>query len=262
MDLDVTRYGPWALIAGASEGIGVSLAQCLAAAGLNLVLIARQQRLLDSLAVDVRTAHGVQVRVLALDLAQPDVLERVRAATDDVDVGLLVFNAGASCGAGPFLDAPLEAVQRMARMGPLAQATLAHHFGNRMRSRGRGGLVFMGSLAGNAGSPYVVGYGACKAFSQLFAEGLWAELEPLGIDVLYTVLGATDTPARRRTGIKDPPGAIVDAPDAIARWALANLRNGPVIAPDHMAQAFRHFSGMPRREAVIAMRELLRSYQQ
>jgi uncharacterized protein len=254
---DAKSYGPWAVIAGASEGIGVSFARKFAQSGIHLVLIARQEALLQELARELRGKFKVQARVLALDLSQPDMLERVSKLTDDVEVGLLVFNTGASYGLGRFLQVSLAAVQKMIRISPLGMASLAHHFGSKMAARGRGGIVLMGSLAGNAGAATMVGYGAVKAFTQVFAEGLWSELKPLGVDVVYMVLGATNTPARARQVLTDAPGQFVAPCDDVAQECMDNIRNGPVLVPAYMAAPFQHFSSVPRRQAAEEMTALI-----
>ena len=258
--IDAKSYGPWAIIAGASEGVGVSFAHQLASAGVNLVLIARQQGLLEQLAREVSAAGKVEVRTLALDLTRPDLLDRVREATDDVEVGLVIFNAAASTGMGAFLDASLDDVLKAVRLGPMAYASLAHYFGKKMAARARGGIIIVGSLAGNAGAATTVIYSAAKAFAQIFAEGLWSELKPLGVDVMYAVLGATRTPARARVGLTDSPDQYVAEPDDVARECLDNIANGPVLVPAHLAEAFQYFSSMPRRQAAETMTNLLLSF--
>lgn len=259
---DPSKYGPWAVIAGASEGIGASFARQLGKAGINLVLIARKQALLEEVADQVRTDSGVQVRTLALDLTAPDMLERIREVTDDVEVGLVVYNAGASHGMGRFLEAPLEGALKLISLNPVGQVSLSHHFGRKMAARGRGGIILIGSLAGNAGGAGVVPYSAAKAFTQIFAEGLWSELSPEGIDVLCEVVGATDTPARAKLNLKDQPGSIVANPDDVAQESLDALADGPVYVPAHLAEEFRKYCSLPRREATQAMRALLNSFRQ
>jgi uncharacterized protein len=260
MKFDAKSYGPWAVIAGASEGIGVSFARKLAQADINLVLIARQQALLEQLARTLRAERGVQVRALALDLSQSDMLERVSQHTADIETGLLVFNTGASYGLGKFLEVSLADVQKMIRISPLGMTSLVHHFGGRMAARGRGGIVLMGSLAGSAGGATVVGYSAVKAYTQIFAEGLWSELKPLGVDVIYRVLGAVDTPARARQMPKDNPLDSVASPDDVAQDCLDNLRNGPVLVPAELAEAVRHFASLPRRQAAETMTAMLQTF--
>jgi short-subunit dehydrogenase/alkylhydroperoxidase family enzyme len=255
---DRTKYGPWALILGASEGVGVAFARQLGDAGLNLILVARQAALLHDVATRVHAETGVEVRTLALDLTRADMLDRLRGVTDDVEVGLIVYNAGAIHGdGGPFLDVPLESALKVVQLNPVGQTTVAHHFGQRMAARGRGGIILMGSLAGNAGGMYVVGYSASKAFTQVLAEGLWIELKPQGVDVLCHVIGATDTPSRLRLDTVDKPGEIISAPEDIVRQALDNIANGPVITPPHMEEVFRRISSLARRQAAEAMRDIL-----
>ena len=145
-------------------------------------------------------------------------------------------------------------------MGPMGQTLLAHHFGKKMVTRKRGGIILIGSLAGNAGAATTVFYSAGKAFAQILAEGLWSELKPLGVDVLYAVLGATRTPARERAGLRDTPDQYVAEPEDVARECLENLANGPVLVPAHLAQAFQMFCSMPRRQAAETMTNLLLSF--
>jgi short-subunit dehydrogenase len=256
--IDRTKYGPWALILGASEGVGVAFARQLGQAGINTVLVARQEQLLQQVAQRVRTETGVEVRTLPLDLTRVDMLEYLRSVTDDVEIGLVVYNAGAIHGSGgPFLDAPLESALKVVQLNPIGQTTVAHHFGRKMVARGHGGIVLMGSLAGNAGGMYVVGYSASKAFTQVLAEGLWIELKPKGVDVLCHVIGATDTPSRKRLDRVDKPSEIISDPEDIAAQALDNIANGPVVVPKHMETVFREISSLPRRQATESMRDIL-----
>ena len=134
---------------------------------------------------------------------------------------------------------------------------LSHHFGRKMVERGRGGMIFVGSMAGNAGSPMMAIYGATKAFEQNLAEALWAEWAPKGVHVLYMVLGATDTPKRARLNFQDPPDVIIQSSEAVADQGLANIANGPVHVPAHMQADFDRFCSLPRREAAQAMRDML-----
>jgi short-subunit dehydrogenase len=246
--VDVDRYGPWAVIAGGSEGIGSAIAADLARAGLNLVLVARKTEPLAAVAADLSARTGVEVRTLALDLTDETMLEHVRAATDDLDVGLLVYNAGASHRTGPFLDWPLEDVLKVVRLNTIGQTVLAHHFGRKMAARGKGAIVLMGSLAGAAGSPSVVPYAGAKAYSQIFSEGLWWELKQHGVDVLHVVVGSTVTPAMARLGIVQRMNAA-DQPEDVARHTLANLANGPVTVVPSMQARFRDLATTDRRAA-------------
>jgi short-subunit dehydrogenase len=248
--LDRQRYGPWAVIAGGSEGIGSCIAAELARAGINLVLVARKSGPLEALGAGLQAENSIQVRTLALDLTDALALARVRAKTDDIDVGLLVYNAGASHRTGPYLDWPLEDVIKVIRLNVDGQAQFAHHFGNRMAARGRGGIVLIGSMAGNAGSPSVVAYAGAKAFSQIFAEGLWWELRQKGIDVLQVVVGPTATPAMARMGITYHEGEAVRSED-VARHTLENIANGPVFVMPELRAGFEQLTITDRRAAAL-----------
>ncbi len=175
------KYGPWALIAGGSEGVGASFAHKLAARGLNLVLLARKPQPLEEVAQQVKANSAVQVRTASIDLRAEDVLERIRAVTDDIEVGMLIYNAGV-ISASQFLDRSLEQNLKSLRLTVSGPVILAHHFGTKMRERKRGGIIILGSMSSFAGSGNYVVYSAAKAFDVRFGEGLWYELKPHGVD--------------------------------------------------------------------------------
>lgn len=216
------------MIAGGSEGVGAAFAQLLADAGINLALIARKRGPLAETPAAVR-ARGVQVRPLELDLLDPGALETIRGLTHDVEVGLLNFNAGASSYGAEFVTADLDRVRDVLDLNISAQLALTHHYGARMKERGRGGLLLVGSLAGYLGTAHTSVYSAAKAFGRIFAEGLWLELRQHGVHVLELVLGVTRTPAMERAGLDfSIPGLNVADPEDVAREGLAHLADGPV----------------------------------
>ena len=182
------RYGPWAVVTGASDGIGQAFARSLAAEGLNLVLVARREAALASLASELQAAHGVQCRVVALDLAALAASQQLADATADLDVGLLVAAAGFGT-SGPLLEAGLAPEAEMADLNCRAVMAQAWHFGHRMARRGRGGVVFMSSLLAFHGTPRAAHYAATKAYVQTLAEGLRVEWAPLGVDVIASAPG-------------------------------------------------------------------------
>jgi short-subunit dehydrogenase len=244
------KYGPWALIPGGSEGVGAAFARKLGRQGLNLVLLARKPGPLEEVAAEVRAESGVEVRTLAMDLTAPDMLERIRAVTDDIEVGLVVYNAGAAHRIRPLHDGSLEDALAMIRLNAVGQTTLAYHFGGLMKRRGRGGFILVGSMAGNAGGHAIAVYSAAKAYTQTFAEALWAELKPHGVDVLGLVLGATRTPAMARAGMNlDHPDFRGADPDDMAQQGLDHLAEGPIWVPPHLQEGFRHLRGLPRDQA-------------
>ena len=248
------RYGPWALVAGASDGIGESFARRLAERGIHLVLLARRQKLLESLAKELQEAHGVETRVLVADLTAADLDDRVEAATRDLEVGLLVYNAGAVHGARKFHDQPVEHALGLVDLNCRGPILLAHRLGNAMRPRRRGGIMLLTSMAAMSGSSYTATYGATKSFDKILAEALWHEMAPEGIDVLSVVAGATRTPAMLTSnpGFEEYPGIM--EPDDVATGALRNLGRGPVwVAGEQNRVAAAGMSPVPRTALINGM---------
>lgn len=226
----LTRYGSWALIAGASEGTGASFARQLAAKGFNLILVARREGPLEVLAAELRSAHACDCVTASIDLAAQDAAQRLLAAAGNREVGLLILNAGADANGAMFLDGAIANWDELAMRNVMTVMGALHAFATPMRDRGRGGLMVVGSGACYGGLPGIGVYAATKAFDLVLCEALWAELEPHGVDVLSYVLGRTDTPAHRKLmearGMSDPAG-LAD-PDDVARLGLERLPFGPI----------------------------------
>ncbi|MBN9741752.1 short-chain dehydrogenase [Amycolatopsis sp. A1MSW2902] len=252
------KYGPWAVVAGGSEGVGAAFAHQLAEAGINLVLIARKPEPLAETAAAVE-ARGVEVRTVQADLLDPEALSAIREVTDGLEVGLLIFNAGANSYGHEFVTGDLSKVRGVIDLNITAQLALTHHFGALMAARGRGGILLVGSLAGYLGQAEISVYSAVKAFGRVFAEGLWLEMRDRGVDVLELVLGVTRTPAMERAGLAfDLPGLNVAEPEDVAREGLAHLADGPVwVAGGNLATAEKR-SGFPRAELALAAHEATR----
>jgi uncharacterized protein len=226
--IDTAKYGPWALIAGGSEGVGAEFARLLAQTGLNLVLVARTAAALEQTADQCR-GNGVEVRTVQADLSAHDVCGGIAAATHGLEVGLLILVAGANTHSHEFLDGDLAEFHRVINLNVSTPLALVHHYGQAMRARRRGGIVLLGSLAGYLGSSRHTVYGGVKAFTRIFGEGLWLELRDHGVDVLDLVLGVTRTPAMERVGLNfDSPGVVVAEPADVAREGLEWLGRGPV----------------------------------
>jgi len=255
------KYGPWALVAGASDGVGAAFAERLAEQGLNVVLLARRQAVLDKVAAGIASRAGVQTRTLAIDLAGPRAAAEVAEATADLEVGFLVYCAGADPKFRYFLDGPLADAEAMVQRNCMVPMQLAHHFAAPMAQRGRGGIVIFGSGAGLAGGPNMVAYSASKAFDMVFAEALWAELQGTGVDVLGLILGKTDTPALRkleaeRGVLASEDQAPTDASPAreVIDEAFENLTNGPThFVGEQMRGAVQLLGSITRNQAVQFM---------
>lgn len=237
------RYGPWAVVAGASEGVGASVARQLGERGVNVALVSRRAHALAEVASTVKT----ETRVVAVDLSVPGADQMLADATCDLEVGLLVYNAGADPYASNFLDQRLESWAGLVRRNVDTVLGSCHRFASAMVPRGRGGIVLVTSGAAWAGGAYLAAYGASKAFGLLLGEALWAELKPLGIDVLSMVLGPTDTPAFRRLLDGRNFDGMADS-DQVALDMLDHLGDGPTWPPDGSP-----FGSLPRRQAVELM---------
>jgi len=266
------KYGPWAFVAGASTGIGAALSHEAARRGLNVLMMARGAARLDEAARSVRRAHGVGVRALAADLADPDIARRVREAVADLEVGLFVYNA-AVAPAGRFLDVDLGKHLLSVTVNCAAPVTLCHLLGRAMVERGRGGIALVSSNGGIAGTVNFSTYNAGKAFEWILAETLWTELGESGVDVTAILVGATASPnynSFRETldpelcGRPDTDDALDRArsrlvnpspPERVATALYDQLGSGPVCWADPDDEfVSRKCLAMPRGEAVAVWR--------
>ena len=195
-------YGPWAIVTGASSGIGEEFARQLAAIGLNLVLVARRKSRLDELGQKLKQQFAIQTRSVQADLSQAEGIAAVETATADLEIGLLVSNAGTAL-AGAFLKLDPDAAARMIHLNATAHMRLSHFFGQKMTQRGRGGIIFVSSIGAIQGMPYLANYSAAKAYILNLGESLYFELKPKGVDVTVLLPGATDTEAKNWEGAGD-----------------------------------------------------------
>ena len=251
-------YGPWAVVTGASSGIGEQFARQLAAAGLHVVLVARRGERLERLAQELRAGGDVEALAVALDLSRSDFLEPLLAACIGKDVGLVVSNAGTGL-KGAHFEASPEKLVTMLDLNCRAPILLARSFAPRLIERGRGGLLFTGSVEAVRGFPYSAAYSATKAFVQSFGESLWVELGAHGVDVLVLNPGPTDTELLPSQGMSSDDMLGLMPPEEVARRALARLGRGPVFVPGILNRVMvRFLSLLPRRLALeIAARGML-----
>jgi len=243
MDDFAARYGPWALIAGASEGTGACYARRVAEQGINVALIARRRDPLEQLAEEIRVTSKVEVRTASVDLTSASLLDDLAPLVDGIEVGLLVYNAGAVYYAECFVERRLDDALHLVAMNCRGTVLLTHHFGSAMAARGRGGIILMTSMGASAGSAYTAVYNASKAFDLTLAESLWIELGQRGVDVLALVAGLTDTPAMHRSGVRfdDPTFVAMSAHDVVDE-ALGALGRRPV-----------HVAGAQNREFAASL---------
>ena len=254
-------YGRWAILAGASEGIGAAYAEELAARGLNLVLVARRAELLRSLASELSTKCNIETKIMALDLAAADAVNQIAENTKELEIGLLIYNAAFSV-IGPFLERPLEDHIKEINTNAFTPLKLVYRFAEEMLARGRGGIVLMSSLSAFQGSAYISTYAATKAFNIVLAEGLWEEWRERGVDVLVCISGAVKTP-NYVASEPEQTGGLGDMtmhPDQVVMEALNALGTGPYVIPGRINRIssfiMRHL--LPRRTAVKFMGRILK----
>jgi len=250
-----TRYGPWAVVTGASDGIGRAMALRLAAAGLNLVLVARRNEILDEIAANLAARHRIETRVIAIDLARGDAAEMVATETGDLDVGLLIAAAGFGT-SGRFIDAPLDQEWAMLEVNCGAVMMLSHHFGRRFADRGRGGIVLMGSLLGFQGTPYAAHYAATKAYVQSFAEALHWELAPRGVDVIASAPGPVHSGFAARANMRLD---MALTPQDVAQATLDALGHRTTVRPGGLSKVLEGaLAPLPRWARVRVMGRIMR----
>ena len=227
-NFDATTYGPWAVVVGGSEGVGAEIAFLLADAGVSSVLVARKPGPLEEFVEAVRS-RGVECRTVSVDLTEAGSTEAIATATEGLEVGLVILNAGANTYGAPVADSDMAEVRKVMDLNITSPMEIIRHFAPQLRDRGRGGIVVMGSMAGYLGHADMSAYSAAKAFSRVFVEGLWLEMREHGVDVCEVILGVTRTPAMIRAGLDmDIPGMNVSEPVDVARETLGTIDRGPV----------------------------------
>lgn len=244
--LDKHVYGPWALVTGASAGIGREFARQAAASGLDVVLVARRAERLEDVAAELTERYGARTRVVPLDLGREGILGPVREATDDLDVGLLISNAGTG-NPGPFISLPHERLREIVHLNVITHLDLAHHFGRRLAARGRGGIVLVSAVAAAGGLPYMANDSATKAYPLNLGEALHVELRQAGVDVTVHVPVLVNTSVIARIGL-DKMEAI--SPEQAVDEALTALveRRASTLPRSDLSGAF---DGM--KDAVVEM---------
>lgn len=240
------KYGPWALVTGASSGIGEQFARLLARSGMNLLLVARRGERLESLAQELRRRRRLEVEIVAADLAEPDAVDRVVAAVGERNLGLLVSNAGFGL-KGAFAGMERSRIEAMFNVNARAPLLLAHALLPRLQARASGGIIFTGSVEGEVPYPFSAAYAATKAFVHSLGMSLHGELAGTGVDVLVLAPGATDTDAITLQGFKRElmPGLM--APAEVAKQALRQLGKVPL-----------HIPGAENRKYVSMLRRMPR----
>ncbi len=222
------RFGPWALVTGASSGIGEEFARQLAASGLNVALAARRQSLLDGVGCELAQKFGVETRTVVVDLSEEDSVDRLAEAVHDLDIGLVVSNAGTG-DPGDFLKHDRSKLLELFRLNALTHLNIAHHFGRRLVERGGGGILFGGAMGAAHGIPFMANDAGSKAYVQSLGESLHIELKRNRVNVTVLVVPPTDTAIIAKFGLD--PATMLMKPMSTKRcvsealWALQKNRS-------------------------------------
>src|SRR6266481_673144 len=233
--LNKKQFGPWALITGASSGIGRGFARQIAASGINIVLVARREALLKEVGVEISKRYGVEHRVVVLDLSREDFIGQLASATDDLDIGLVVSNAGTG-NPGEFLRLDRELLQATLRLSTMAHLNITHHFGTKLAKRRRGGLILAGAMGAENGVPCMANDGAAKAYVHSLGEALHYEFKPLGVYVTVLAAGFTNTAVLEKFGLdpKTMPIKPMSVEQCVSEGLSGLLKNRSRIVPGRL----------------------------
>ena len=219
-------YGQWALITGASSGIGEEFARRLAAEKYNLVLTGRREERLKKLASELVNANGCEVKIIPGDLTDDRTIDRIKEECAHLEIGFLINNAGFGS-TGEFRECDSEWERKMVELNCVVPAILTHYFVPGMIERKKGGIIFLGSVVAFQPTPLMTTYSATKAFNLLMGEGLWYELKKYSIDVLSLNPGGTNTEFQRIAAAETGPA--VRTPKQVVETALKALGKKPSV---------------------------------
>src|SRR6202049_3745276 len=233
--LDKKRFGPWALVTGASSGIGKEFARQIAASGINIVLVARREDLLKEVGVEFSKRYGVEHRVVVLDVSREDFIGQLASATDDLDIGLVISNAGTG-NPGEFLKLDRQLLQATLRLSTMAHLNITHHFGAKLAKRRRGGLILAGAMGAGNGVPCLGNGGGGKAFRTRLGEALHYEFKPLGVYVTVLAAGFTNTAVLEKFGLdpKTMPMKPMSVEQCVSEGLSGLLKNRSMIIPGRL----------------------------
>ena len=233
--LDKKRFGPWALVTGASSGIGKEFAQQIAASGINIVLVARREDLLKEVGVEFSKRYGVEHRVVVLDVSREDFIRQLASATDDLDIGLVVSNAGTG-NPGEFLKLDRQLLEETLRLNTMSHLDIAHYFGGKLAERRRGGLILVGAMGAENGIPCMANDGGAKAYVHSLGEALHYEFKPLGVYVTVLAAGVTNTAVLEKFALdpKTMPMKPMSVEQCVSEGLNGLLKNRSRIVPGRL----------------------------
>jgi uncharacterized protein len=233
--LDKQQFGPWALVTGASSGIGKEFARQIAASGINVVLVARRDALLAELGRAISQEFDVQYRALVMDLSQEGFIPKLAEHTKDLHIGLVVSNAG-TANPGEFLKLDRQLLQATLRLNTMSHLDIAHHFGRKLAERRRGGLILVGAMGAENGIPRITNDAAAKSYVHSLGEALHYEFKPLGVYVTVLAVGFTNTPVLEKFHFdpKTMPLKPMSVEQCVSEGLSGLLKNRSRIVPGRL----------------------------
>ena len=233
--IDRERFGPWALITGASSGIGKEFARQLAASGINVVLVARRETALIEVGRGIAKDFKVQYRVIVMDVSQEGFIPKLAELTKDLDIGLVVSNAGTG-NPGKFLKLDRQLLEESLRLNTMSHLDIAHYFGRKLAERKRGGLILVGAMGAENGVPCMANDGAGKAYVHSLGEALHYEFKPLGVYVTVLAAGFTNTAVLEKFGVdpKTMPMRPMSVEQCVSEGLSGLLKNRSMIIPGRL----------------------------
>jgi uncharacterized protein len=233
--IDRERFGPWALITGASSGIGKEFARQLAASGINVVLVARRENALIEVGRNIAKDFRVQHRVIVMDVSQEGFIPKLAEFTKDLDIGLVVSNAGTG-NPGEFLKLDRQLLEETLRLNTMSHLDIAHYFGRKLAERKRGGLILVGAMGAENGVPCMANDGAGKAYVHSLGEALHYEFKPLGVYVTVLAAGFTNTAVLEKFGFdpKTMPMKPMSVEQCVSEGLNGLLKNRSRIVPGRL----------------------------
>jgi short-subunit dehydrogenase len=233
--IDKKQFGPWALVTGASSGIGKEFARKIAASGINVMLVARRDALLAELGRAISQEFDVKYRALAMDLSQEGFIAGLADATHDIDIGLVVSNAGTG-NSGEFLKLDRQLLQATLRLNTMAHLDITHHFGAKLAERRRGGIILVGAMGAENGVPCMANDGAAKAYVHSLGKALQYEFKPLGVYVTVLAAGFTNTAVLEKFGLdpKTMPMKPMSVEQCVSEGLSGLLKNRSRIVPGRL----------------------------
>lgn len=230
--LDTHRFGPWAVVTGASSGIGLEFARQIAASGINVALVSRRAAVLEDVGRRLAQQFGIEYRVIEADLGVPNAEQEVVKATQDLDVGLLISNAGTGQ-PGEFLAMEGADLQRIVQLNAVSHMMLVHHFSQRFARRKRGASLLGSALGADSGIPFHAGPAAAKGLLNTLGRSVHSEFKRLGVGVTVLIVAPTDTPIIEKMGLRraSMPMKPMSVEQCVGEGLRGLKRNQMVVVP-------------------------------